>query len=184
MNDSAANVDCGPFGSRRLPVRSGVSQTSGRLDDLAGHPAIGNRVHIGRQSRRCRRRVWPAAIPSVARSAPYRARCSRRDCSRTNGHCSRSATRRPCGIQSRRASSPGMPGPWYPTPSPRPASTACEPAGRFRARSRPPRKPASSAAVRPKPCGPCIQTTRTLSCGMPRNVATPLRMPYDFMSFE
>ena len=30
MNDSAANVACGPFGSRRLPVRSGVSQTSGR----------------------------------------------------------------------------------------------------------------------------------------------------------
>ena len=31
MNDSAANVDCGPFGSRRFPVRSGVSQISGRL---------------------------------------------------------------------------------------------------------------------------------------------------------
>ena len=30
MNDSAANVDCGPFGSRRLPVRSGVSHTVGR----------------------------------------------------------------------------------------------------------------------------------------------------------
>ena len=29
MNDSAAKVDCGPFGSRRLPVRNGVSQTSG-----------------------------------------------------------------------------------------------------------------------------------------------------------
>ena len=29
MNDSDANVICGPFGSRRLPVRSGVSQTSG-----------------------------------------------------------------------------------------------------------------------------------------------------------
>src|SRR6202166_3091014 len=31
MNDSAANVDWGPFGSRRLPVRRGVSQTIGRL---------------------------------------------------------------------------------------------------------------------------------------------------------
>src|SRR4030095_7541178 len=31
MNDSDANVDCGPFGSRKLPVRSGVSQTVGRL---------------------------------------------------------------------------------------------------------------------------------------------------------
>src|SRR5215475_5644396 len=31
MNDSDANVDCGPLGSRRLPVRSGVSHTSGRL---------------------------------------------------------------------------------------------------------------------------------------------------------
>ena len=31
MNDSDANVTCGPFGSRRLPVRSGVSHTSGRL---------------------------------------------------------------------------------------------------------------------------------------------------------
>jgi hypothetical protein len=31
MNDSEANVDCGPFGSRRLPVRSGVSHTVGRL---------------------------------------------------------------------------------------------------------------------------------------------------------
>ena len=31
MNDSEANVTCGPFGSRRLPVRSGVSHTSGRL---------------------------------------------------------------------------------------------------------------------------------------------------------
>src|SRR5207249_306805 len=29
MNDSEANVTCGPLGSRRLPVRSGVSQTSG-----------------------------------------------------------------------------------------------------------------------------------------------------------
>ena len=30
MNDSKANVTCGPFGSRRLPVRSGVSQIIGR----------------------------------------------------------------------------------------------------------------------------------------------------------
>ena len=30
MNDSDANVTCGPSGSRRLPVRSGVSHTSGR----------------------------------------------------------------------------------------------------------------------------------------------------------
>src|ERR1700693_6638399 len=29
--DSAANVDWGPFGSRRLPVRRGVSQIKGRL---------------------------------------------------------------------------------------------------------------------------------------------------------
>jgi len=29
MNDSAAKVACGPLGSRRLPVRSGVSQTAG-----------------------------------------------------------------------------------------------------------------------------------------------------------
>ena len=29
MNDSCANVICGPFGSRRLPVRKGVSCTSG-----------------------------------------------------------------------------------------------------------------------------------------------------------
>jgi hypothetical protein len=29
MNDSDANVTCGPSGSRRLPVRSGVSHTSG-----------------------------------------------------------------------------------------------------------------------------------------------------------
>ena len=31
MNDSDAKVTCGPSGSRRLPVRTGVSQTSGRL---------------------------------------------------------------------------------------------------------------------------------------------------------
>src|SRR5690349_2192996 len=31
MNDSEANVDCGPFGSRRFPVRNGVSNTVGRL---------------------------------------------------------------------------------------------------------------------------------------------------------
>ncbi len=31
MNDSEAKVTCGPSGSRRLPVRSGVSHTSGRL---------------------------------------------------------------------------------------------------------------------------------------------------------
>src|SRR6188768_2383524 len=31
MKDSDANVDCGPFGSRRLPVRTGVSQISGKL---------------------------------------------------------------------------------------------------------------------------------------------------------
>ena len=31
MNDSAAKVTCGPLGSRRFPVRSGVSHTSGRL---------------------------------------------------------------------------------------------------------------------------------------------------------
>src|SRR5580698_11276488 len=30
MNDSEAKVDCGPLGSRRFPVRSGVSQMSGR----------------------------------------------------------------------------------------------------------------------------------------------------------
>ena len=29
MNDSEANVTCGPFGSRRLPVRTGVSHTTG-----------------------------------------------------------------------------------------------------------------------------------------------------------
>jgi len=31
MNDSAAKVTCGPLGSRRFPVRRGVSQTRGRL---------------------------------------------------------------------------------------------------------------------------------------------------------
>src|SRR5580700_2816856 len=31
MKDSEANVDWGPLGSRRFPVRSGVSHTSGRL---------------------------------------------------------------------------------------------------------------------------------------------------------
>src|SRR5262245_43094891 len=31
INDSDAKVDCGPFGSRRFPVRSGVSQIIGRL---------------------------------------------------------------------------------------------------------------------------------------------------------
>src|SRR5678815_5706475 len=31
MNDSDANVDCGPFGSRRFPVRTGVSNTVGKL---------------------------------------------------------------------------------------------------------------------------------------------------------
>src|SRR5271156_5827087 len=31
MKDSAAKVDCGPLGSRKFPVRTGVSQTSGRL---------------------------------------------------------------------------------------------------------------------------------------------------------
>ena len=31
MKDSAAKVDWGPLGSRKLPVRTGVSQTSGRL---------------------------------------------------------------------------------------------------------------------------------------------------------
>src|ERR1700683_2929337 len=31
MNDSEAKVDCGPLGSLRFPVRSGVSQTRGRL---------------------------------------------------------------------------------------------------------------------------------------------------------
>ena len=31
MNDSLAKVTCGPLGSRRFPVRSGVSKTSGRL---------------------------------------------------------------------------------------------------------------------------------------------------------
>ncbi len=30
MNDSNANVTCGPLGSRRLPVRSGVSHVIGR----------------------------------------------------------------------------------------------------------------------------------------------------------
>jgi len=56
MNDSAAKVDCGPFGSRRLPVRSGVSHTVGRptisptilrlgmayiSEDIAALPAAG-----------------------------------------------------------------------------------------------------------------------------------------------
>ena len=44
--------------------------------------------------------------------------------------------------------------------------------------------PASSAAVRPKPCGPSIQMTRTCSRGIWRNRAMPLRRPYDFMSLE
>ena len=34
MNDSDANVTCGPSGSRRLPVRIGVSHTSGSGDHL------------------------------------------------------------------------------------------------------------------------------------------------------
>ncbi len=41
MNDSAANVDCGPLGSRRFPVRSGVSQISGRLTTSADIRRLG-----------------------------------------------------------------------------------------------------------------------------------------------
>ena len=35
MNDSLAKVTCGPLGSRKLPVRSGDSQTSGKLTTWA-----------------------------------------------------------------------------------------------------------------------------------------------------
>ena len=41
MNDSAAKVDCGPFGSRRLPVRSGVSHTRGRLTTCVAVRVLG-----------------------------------------------------------------------------------------------------------------------------------------------
>ncbi len=56
MNDSEANVDCGPFGSRRLPVRSGVSHAQRQRDDVAGHAAVGNRVHVVRHGRAAARR--------------------------------------------------------------------------------------------------------------------------------
>ena len=62
MNDSEANVDCGPFGSRRLPVRSGVSQTSGRLTTCVGHAPVRDRVHVRRRRRAAgRRRGAPRA---------------------------------------------------------------------------------------------------------------------------
>ena len=168
-------------GERRLrTVR--IAQIAGAKRRLPHRPA-GRRLRqpsgdwesrtCPKASRRCRRPALPASIPSVVRSARYPARCSRGGCSRTSARCSR---RRPDGPAhpERRAPSPGMPDSWYPTPSPHPASTACERAGRSRCAIQAASQPASSAAVRPKPCGPCIQTTRTLSCGMPRNAATPL----------
>jgi hypothetical protein len=61
MNDSAAKVDCGPFGSRRLPVRIGVSQMSGRPTTSSSVRRFGIAyMSLGNAS--CR---WPA-LPAVA----------------------------------------------------------------------------------------------------------------------
>ena len=54
MNDSEANVDCGPLGSRRFPVRSGVSHTRGRLTTWRGHAPVGDGVHFRRRGRAAR----------------------------------------------------------------------------------------------------------------------------------
>ena len=56
MNDSKANVTCGPLGSRRLPVRSGVSQIIGSADDTRRRAPVRNGVHRRTALRRC---PWP-----------------------------------------------------------------------------------------------------------------------------
>ena len=60
MNDSDANVTCGPSGSRRLPVRSGVSQTSGSGTTLRRLAPVRDGVHVRRRRRAAARRLRPA----------------------------------------------------------------------------------------------------------------------------
>ncbi len=130
---------------RRLP--------NGRqADDLARHLAIRNRIHIRRHRGATRGRVSPAAVPSVARSAPYPARCIRGGCSRTNARRSHTPTRRPCASRAPRiftrnagllvshAVSSSL---IHCMRTGRPSSRAIQAASQA----------ASSAAVRPKPCG-------------------------------
>ena len=63
MNDSEANVDCGPLGSRRLPVRSGVSQTSGRLTTCVAMRRFGIAYISDGVRGAAGARAWRAAMP-------------------------------------------------------------------------------------------------------------------------
>ncbi len=63
MNDSAAKVDCGPLGSRKFPVRTGVSQISGRLTTSLRHTAIRDGVHLRRHFGTARRRLLARLDP-------------------------------------------------------------------------------------------------------------------------
>ena len=176
------------FGGERRLRAVRIAQVAGaerrlpddrQAHDLARHLAIRNHVHVGRHGRRCRRPVSPAAIPSAVRSARYPARCSRGGCSRTSAPCSRrpSAARalsrapriftRNAGLLVSHAVSSSL---IHCMRTGRPISRAIHAAS----------QPASSAAVRPNPCGPCIQITRTCSGGMPRNVAIPRPHPVRF----
>ena len=147
MNDSAANVDCGPFGSRRLPVRSGVSQTAGRPTTSPAILRLGIDVHVRRHRGTPAGRSFPPRSHQLRDQHGIRLVVADVVVVAGTGVVVVARSDAPAHPE-RRASSPGMPGSWYPTPSPHRASTACERAGRSRARSRPPRKPRP-----PPPCG-------------------------------
>ena len=151
-------------------MRSGVSQTSGRLDDVR-RPSAGSGSRTSpTASPRCRPPASRAACPSAARSARCRARCSRRDCSRRRARCSR--TRRDCParpapprILTRERRALGVPRGLFVA-----ASTARGPAGRSPSPDTPPRIRHRRPPCGRSPAGLPSRPRALVSRGIPRNV--------------
>ncbi len=154
MNDSKAKVTCGPLGSRRLPVRSGVSQIIGRPTTRVVSAPIRNRVHhrgrLGRAPGGLRRSLAHELRNQhgVRFVVPEVVVVQRADVVLERDHLA-------LGIEAAAQLEDVARAPWYPTPSPRCASTARAPGGPvhapgMRLRSRHRRRPCGrTPAVRP-----------------------------------
>ena len=161
MNDSAAKVICGPFGSRRLPVRRGVSHTSGRLttcdaealvrdahmsDGVPALPAAGvsSLSHAHQLRDEDGIGLVVADVVVVGRACVVIERDEVAPRIQTAAHLERE--RRALGIPAR---------------FPRSSSTAREPADRSPLPETPPRTRHRLRPCGRTPEGPSIQTTRT-----------------------
>ena len=182
MKLSEANVTCGPSGSRRLPMRIGVSHASGIGTTLPAMRRFGNPVLVRRERRAAAGRLRftlsdqlrdqhcvelvVADVIEVGGAGVVVERDQLSACIERAAHGD--------GVRGALGVPPGffLPRPLHPH---RPAELVRQKRG-FEAGIF-----SSGASVA---CGPCIQTTRTFSRGIFRNCATPFRIPYDFMSFE